>query len=226
MKTRAASSHATRNCLLRWAAFSVAAMWLLAMIVTDGLETGTTGNIITDAATAQQIILDHQGVIVVEAMSSFYLAAALVTFAAAFRHALASTVAATAAFGGAVLSAVAIMLGAAVSFAELAAAHHHDTTALTTFGYFQAFAWTWQGVTWGFFLLAAGTAILTAKSGPRWFAIVTLVLGTVVVIGFGAVLFWGLAPVWFALVGFLTKPRVDVTKDRSTSEDAALPIGS
>jgi hypothetical protein len=47
------------------------AMWLLAMIVTDGIQNGVTRNIITDAATVQQTILHHQDVIVVESISSF-----------------------------------------------------------------------------------------------------------------------------------------------------------
>jgi hypothetical protein len=194
---------------LRLAGICVAAMWFLAMIVTDGIQHGVTRNLITDAATAQHTILSHQDVIVVESISSFYLAALLVVFGAALRPALGEGVPGFAVFGGAVLAAVAIVLGGAVSFAELAAAHHHNTGALLTLGYLVAFAWSWEGAAWGFFLLATGWAILVKKAAPRWFAIATIVLGVPTVLGLGAVLFWALAPVWFAAAGFLVSSRND-----------------
>ena len=208
--------------LLRRAGFVVAAMWLVAIIVTDAIQQGTTRNIITNAATAQHAILTHQAVIVVESMSSFYLAAFLVVFAAAMKRALGDAVHASAVFGAAVLAAVTIVLGAAVSFAELTAAHHHNTTALVTLGYLVAFAWTWEGAMWGFLLLATGWAILATKAAPRWFAIASLVLGVPVVLGPGAVLFWALAPVWFALAGFLLSRRLNVPQDKSAVTPATL----
>ena len=168
---------------LRLAGICVAVMWFLAMIVTDGIQQGTTRNIITDAATAQHTILSHQDVIVVESISSFYLAALLIVFGAALRPILGEGVPGFAVFGGAVLAAVAIVLGGAVSFAELAAAHHHNTGALLTLGYLVAFAWSWEGAAWGFFLLATGWAILVKKAAPRWFAIATIVLGVPTVSG-------------------------------------------
>ena len=186
---------------LRTTALVVALLWLVAMIVTDGIQQGTTRNIITDAASAQALILGHQTVILLESMASLYLAALLVVLGSVLRRVLGSTVV----FGATVLSAVAIVLGSVVSFAEVAAAHHHDHQALMTLGYLVAFAWTWEGAAWGFLLLASGYVLLRRKAAPRWFAITTLVLGVPVVVGFGTVLFWGLAPVWFALVAFLVR---------------------
>lgn len=205
---------------LRLAGICVAAMWLLAMIITDGIQNGVTRNIITNAASAQQTILHHQDVIVVETISSFYLAALFVVFGAALRPALGEGVSAFAAFGGAVLAAVVIVLGGAVSFAELAAVHHHDTGALLTFGYLVAFAWSWEGAAWGFFLLATGWAILVNKAAPRWFAIATVVLGVPTVLGVGAVVFWVLAPVWFAAAGFLVRSHSEV------AEKVTAPVAS
>jgi hypothetical protein len=205
---------------LRLAGICVAVMWFLAMIVTDGIQQGTTRNIITDAAAAQHTILSHQDVIVVESISSFYLAALLIVFGAALRPALGEGVPGFAVFGGAVLAAVAIVLGGAVSFAELAAAHHHNTGALLTLGYLVAFAWSWEGAAWGFFLLATGSAILQKKAAPRWFAIATIVLGVVTISGVGSVLFWALAPVWFAAAGFLVRAR---NADRAAVTDLAAP---
>jgi hypothetical protein len=217
-----ALSDTSTHRLLRLSGVLVAAMWLVAIIVTDAIQQGTTRNIISNPATAQHTILNHQAVIVVESMTSFYLAALLVVFGAAMRHALGDAVHATAVFGAAVLAAVTIILGAAVSFAELTAAHHHNTTALVTLGYLVAFAWTWEGATWGFLLLATGWAILATKAAPRWFAIASLVLGVPVVLGPGAVLFWALAPIWFALAGFLLSRRLNVPQDRPAVPAVAL----
>jgi hypothetical protein len=198
---------------LRLSGVAVAVMWLVAMIITDGIQKGTTRNIISDPAAAQQTILGHQAVIVIESMTSFYLAGLVIVFAAALRHAIGQAVSSTAAFGGAVLAAVVVVLGGAVSFAELAAAHHHNVSALTTLGYLVAFAWAWEGAAWGFFLLAVAWAMFATKVAPRWFAIATVVLGIPVLLGVGAVLFWGLAPVWFVLVAFLLTPRADLASD-------------
>lgn len=222
--TRRTGRGAATTGSLRLAGIAVAALWVLAIIVTDAMQDGTTRNIITDPASAQQVILDHQLVIAVEAVTSLYLAALLVAFAAALRHTLAGIVPATAAFGGAVLAAVAIILGAAVSFAELAAAHHDNATALTTLGYLVAYSWAWEGATWGFFLLATGWAILRTGAGPRWFAVTTIVLGVPVALGPGAILFWALAPVWFVLAGYLVKPRDDAGSGRPADELASLPV--
>jgi hypothetical protein len=205
---------------LRLAGICVAVMWFLAMIVTDGIQQGVTRNIITDAAAAQHTILSHQDAIVVESISSFYLAALLIVFGAALRPILGEGVPGFAVFGGAVLAAVAIVLGGAVSFAELAAAHHHNTGALLTLGYLVAFAWSWEGAAWGFLLLATGWAILVKRTAPRWFAIATIVLGVPTVFGVGAVLFWALAPVWFAAAGFMVRSRND---DRATVTPLATP---
>jgi hypothetical protein len=62
-------------------------------------QQGTTGNIITDAVAAQHTILSHQDVIVVESISSFYLAAVLIVFGAALRPVLGEGVPGFAAFG-------------------------------------------------------------------------------------------------------------------------------
>jgi hypothetical protein len=224
MNTSVSRSRTSPNRFLRLSGVAVAVMWLVAIIITDGIQKGTTRNIITDVATAQQTILGHQAVIVVESMTSFYLAGLLIVFAAALRHTLGDAVSATAVFGGGVLAAVVIVLGGAVSFAELAAAHHHNATALTTLGYLVAFGWAWEGAAWGFFLLATAWAMFATKIAPRWFAIVTVVLGIPVLLGPGAVLFWGLAPVWFVLVGFLTTSRDDVRHTIAVPEATAAPI--
>jgi hypothetical protein len=219
-------SRTSPNRLLRLSGVAVAVMWLVAMIVTDGIQRGTTRNIITDPAAAQQTILGHQAVIVIESVTSFYLAALLIVFAAALRHAIGEAVSSTAAFGAAVLAAVVIVLGGAVSFAELAAAHHHNTTALTTIGYLVAFGWAWEGAAWGFFLLAVAWTMFATKAGPRWFAIATVALGIPVLLGVGAVLFWGLAPVWFIAAGFLLTSRDDVPPTIAASEATAAPIAT
>lgn len=226
MNTTGVRTHPRNKRFLRFVGIGVASMWLLAMIVTDGIQNGVTRNIITDVATAQQTILHHQDVIVVESISSFYLAALLVVFGAALWPALGEGVPALAVFGGAVLAAVAIVLGGAVSFAELAAVHHHNTGALVTLGYLVAFAWSWEGAAWGFFLLASGWAILVTKAAPRWFAIATVALGVPTVLGVGAVLFWALAPVWFAAAGFLVTSRNDVPDEVMARAEVAPSIGS
>src|ERR1700722_14950708 len=92
---------------LRLAGICVAVLWFLAMIVTDGIQQGVTRNIIPDATAAQHTILSHQGVIVVESITSFYLAALLIVFGAALRSVLGAGVPGFAVFGGAVLAAVA-----------------------------------------------------------------------------------------------------------------------
>lgn len=226
MNTPDVRMHPRTTRFLRLVGVGVGALWLLAIIVTDGIQQGTTRNIITNPAAAQQVILHHQTDIVVETISSFYLAALLVVFGAALRHALGEAVPAFAVFGATILAAVAIILGGAVSFAELAAAHHHNTTALVTLGYLVAFAWSWEGAAWGFLLLAAGWAILVTKAAPRWFAIATLVLGVPVVLGVGAVLFWGLAPVWFAAAGFLLTRRHDVADEVAAPAHVAAPVST
>ena len=226
MSTTDVRSRTSPNRLLRRTGVAVALMWLVAIIVTDGVQKGTTRNIITDPAAAQQTILGHQAVIVIESMTSFYLAALLIVFTAALRHAIGDAVSSTAAFGGAVLAAVAIVLGGAVSFAELAAAHHHNVTALTTIGYLVAFAWAWEGAAWGFFLLAVAWALFATKTAPRWFAIATAVLGIPVLLGVGAVLFWALAPVWFVLLAYLTTSRDCAHHPIAASQATAAPIAT
>jgi hypothetical protein len=224
MKQPAMSARDSGTRLLRLTGLAVAVLWLVAIIVTDGMEKGTTLNIITDAATAQQTILAHQAAIVIGAMTSFYLAGLLVVFGAALRHRLGDRPSSTAVVGGAVLSAVAIVLSHAVSFAELAAAHHQDTVALTTLGYLAAFSWAWEGAAWGFLLLATAWALLATKAAPRWFGITTVVLGIPVILGPGAVLFWALGPVWFASAGYLLTPRDADRQALTTSDVAVIPV--
>lgn len=204
----------------------VAAFWLVAMIVTDGMQKGTIRNIITDAAAAQQTILHNQGVIVVETFGSFFLAILLVVFGAVLRRAFGDGIAGVVVFGSTVLAGVVTVLGGAVSFAELAAAHHHNTTALVTLGYLVAFAWSWEGAAWGFLLLATGWTILATRTAPRWFGIITVVLSIPVVLGIGAVAFWALAPVWFAAVGFLLTSRRDVLPEVAAPFEVATSIGA
>jgi hypothetical protein len=197
-------------------------MWLLARVVTDALEHGTTHDIITSGAAAQRTILDHQAVIVVEAISTFYLAAIIVVFAAVVRHALGDSISTSATFGSAVLLAAMLVLAGAVSYAELAAAHHHNTDALTTLGYLAAFSWAWKGLGLGFFAVTVGWTGRRTRSLPRWFTIVTFVLGGLAFAGPGYVLFWALAPVWFALVGLLLRRG----QDRAPSQNAAAALAT
>lgn len=195
------------NRALRLTCFATALLWLVAIVVTDAIEEGATRNGITDAPAALHTISGHQTDIVIGAMSSFYLAVVLVLLAAALCTRLGGGLAGMSTFGGAILSAGTVALGGTVSFAELTAVHHHDLSALTTLGYLVSFAWAWQGVAWGFLLLTTGCALLARGFGPCWFAIATLVLGVPVILGPGAVLFWGLAPAWFAGLAFVTTAR-------------------
>jgi len=195
------------NRALRLSGLAAALLWLVAIVVTDAVEQGVTRNGITDSPAALRTISGHQTDIVIGAMSSFYLAAVLVLLAAALCTRLGGGLAGMSTFGGAILSAGTVALGGTISLAELTAVHHHNLAALTTLGYLVSFAWAWQGVAWGFLLLTTGCALLARDLGPRWFAIATLVLGVPVILGPGAVLFWALAPAWFAGLAFVTTAR-------------------
>jgi hypothetical protein len=198
-------------------------MWLLARFVTDAIEDGTTHDIITDGPAAQRMILDHQANIWLEALGTFWLAALIVVFAAVIRHALADSIAATATFGAGVLLAVVLVLAGALTFAELAAAHHHDTDALTTLGYLAAFSYAWKGVGVGFFALAVGWGGRRTRSLPTWFTIVTFVLGGLAFISFGYVIFWALGAVWFALVGLVFRPALEAERAQQVPVSEVAP---
>lgn len=218
MSTSETSTPTDTSRLLPVLGIATGLMWLLARVVTDAIEQGTTHDIITKGAHAQQVILDHQAVIVIEAMSTFYLAALIIVLAGVVRHTLGDAVSATVTFGAAVLLAAVLVLAGAVTYAELAAAHHHNTDALVTLGYVAAFCWAWKGLGMGFFALTAAWSGRRAGALPTWFAVVTYVLGGLAFAGPGYVLFWALAPVWFVLLGLLLRPQRTSTSTRSTAD--------
>jgi hypothetical protein len=208
MSTDETSTRLESRRLLPVLGIATGLMWLIARVVTDAIEDGTTHDIIIHVEKAEQVILDHQVVIVVEAVSTFFLAALIVVLASVLRHTLGGAISATATLGAGVLLSVVLVLAGAITYAELAAAHHHNTDALLTLGYLAAFCWAWKGLGIGFFALAIGWSGLRASQVPKWFAVVTFVLGGLAFVGVGYVLFWALAPVWFTILGLVLKPAV------------------
>jgi hypothetical protein len=191
---------ATSSRLLPITGVAAGVIWAGTQIVADLLFVGDPDPV-GDAAGTQQTLLDHQGAAMVTVLGSMYLAVLILFFAAATRRVLGNSTYASAAFGGGLLLALAMVSGGIGNFAILAAARHHDTAAITTLGYAESVTWPLLGAASGAFLLATGLGSRRTQAMPRWLWGVTVVLGVLALLGPGAFAFWLIAPVWFAVVG-------------------------
>jgi hypothetical protein len=188
--------------LLRIAGIATAVSWAVTSIAADiWVHVPDT---IGDPERIEQALLDHRVAAWVMVLGSIYVAVAVVFFAAGAQRVLADSAHGTAALGGGVMLAVAMVVHQGIGkFALLAAANNHDTTSIHTLGYLDAVTWLILGAGSGAFLLAVGIGSLRARVMPKWLAIATIVLGVLALLGPGALLFWLLAPVWFVVAGFL-----------------------
>lgn len=176
-----------------------------------------------DPAGTQRALSEHQAAAMVTVLGSMYLAVLIVYFAAAARRVLGNSIHATAAFGGGVLLALAVVSGGVGNFAILAAAHHDDTVAITTLGYAESVAWPLFGAAGGVFLIATGLAALRARAMPRWLSAATIGLGVLALLGPAAFAFWLIAPVWFAGAGIALTHRGEGVPDEITFTAPAAP---
>jgi hypothetical protein len=180
-----------------------------------------------DPARVEQAFLDHQMAAWIMILGSIYVAVAIVFFAAAVQRATNKSAHGSAAFGGGVLLAVAMIVHQGIGkFAVLSAVHHHDHQSILTLGYFDAVTWLLLSAGTGAFLLATGIASLQSRAMPTWLSIVTVILGIVGLLGPGAIVFYFLAPVWFigATIALNRSAKAALSKPAHEATDARLGV--
>lgn len=197
--------HSTFEKFLPWTGALAGILWAVQMFTakaTDDPADPTAVTVVRDA-TAQNYV------------AGFALLAAalmLVFFAAAARRSLRSGEAgestySSVAHGGLVVAAVGFGLLGVVQIALTNAAKAHDTAATATIGQLALIGWlpALVGLVAAFWGLGLGG--LRHATLPKWFAIVTVVLGVVGVLGPLAMVVYLLLPLWLIAASAVTATR-------------------
>ncbi|MHA3682717.1 hypothetical protein ACXR2T_03650 [Leucobacter sp. HY1910] len=192
---------------LPWSGVIAAVCWTAQMFV------GVVGETDDPGGASVQVLREHTLANMVHMALLMATAMSLVYFAAATRAALRATEAAEAgasavAFGGWLLVAVALAQMAVRDFALLSAAADGNAAATTAIGYL---AWPgWVGMLAGLATVFVSIGIGALRGGalPRWFAIVTLILGVLVTLGAlhippGGMIGYLLLPLWLVVAALL-----------------------
>jgi hypothetical protein len=190
-------------------AILTAALWAVTSVGADART--NVPDTIGDPAVVERAFNDHRLAAWIMVLGSIYVAVAVVLFAAGAHRVLADSGVpgfATAALGGGVLLAMAMLVHQGITkFVLLAAANDHDTASLHTLGYLDAVTWLPLDAGAGVFLLAVGLGSRRSRMMPTWLAVTTVVLGVLALLGPGFLLFWLLAPVWFVFAGVTLERR-------------------
>ena len=125
------------------------------------------------------------------------------TLRKALRPAEGETAATNALFAGGILVAGSQAVSAWILLGALEAADHDDKAAYQALSYLGIDGWLPWVAASAVFFLATGVAALRSTVFPRWFAIVTVVLGVLCMLGPAGIAVYLLTPVWLVAAAIL-----------------------
>lgn len=162
--------------------------------------------------TAMQLADDHAVRNYVAVFAAAFFCVAMLWFVSAVREALRpadgrDSVFTQALFGGGVLVAASQALFAWVLLSGLDAADQGDQASFQTLSYLGIDSWVPWAAGSAVFFLATGIAALSSTVMPRWFAIVTIVLGVMCMLGPAGIAVYLVTPLWLAATGVLLARR-------------------
>lgn len=155
-----------------------------------------------------QIVNDYATRNAISVFASAFFCIAMLWFVSALRQALRTadgeeTVFTNALFAGGVLVASSNAIGAWVLLSAIDAADHDDKASFQTLSYLGIDSWLPWVAGSAVFFLATGLAALRSTRLPRWFAIVTVILGVLCMLGPAGIAVFLATPVWLVLAGGL-----------------------
>jgi hypothetical protein len=177
-------------------------IWAVATVLTIGEPSVTDGE-----SKYVRWFSDHKAAEMISAFGAAYFCVLMLLFAVAVSSALragerGSSAHASAAFAGAVVTAVGIAIMGMVSLGNVDAADKHNTQAVVSLGYLADDT---------FLLFIAGLAVFYLATGlgvlPKWLAIVTIGLGVLSLTGPTGIGVFFVTPIWLIVTGVLLYRR-------------------
>ena len=178
------------------------------------------------APDALQVMQDHEIRNQVASIGYAYLSVVLLFFAAGVRQALRSgepgeSSYSSVAYAGGILLAASQAVNAWLVFAGLEAAGQGNADVMTVLTYLGSTQWILWAVPSAVLLLSTGLGGLRNAVLPRWFAIVTIVLGVMNLLGPSGILVYVVSPLWFMVAGVLLTRRLE---SRTATEPHAAGV--
>lgn len=160
---------------------------------------------------AMQIMNDNATRNFVSVVASAFFCVAMLWFVSTLRQALrpaeGDSAVSNAAFAGGILVAGSQAISAWILLGALNAADKNDLTSFQTITYLGIDGWLPWVAASAVFYLATGIAALRSAALPRWFAIVTVVLGVLCMLGPAGIAVYLVTPLWLVVAGVLVSVK-------------------
>lgn len=159
-----------------------------------------------------QLMNDYATRNTIGAFAGALFCVAMLWFVSALRQALRpvdgeESILPNALFAGGIAVAGSKAVSALVLLAAVDAADQNDETAYQTLLYLGVNSWLPWVAASAVFFLATGLAALRSARLPRWFAIVSVILGVLCVLGPAGILVFMVTPLWLVMAGGLLARR-------------------